>query len=539
MPGAVNIAASMTQSSRVSVANPPSQDPGDELSRARIEQRFRTNSKLIIVARVVTAGLSLVMIPVLVSRIGVTGYGTWEALLAFSSLSSLFQLTVSGTLVWRVSEAYGRGDTAEIRRVARLGAGACLALCALLWPVAWLLREPAVEFLRVAPETRHTASQVFPILTALILLGGLSETLEAIVSGCQRTGLVNVVAAVAQTLNYSVVIIVAILGGGLWSLVAGQAVGFAGRLVGAWLATRTSFGSVSLVPLLPQRGDLSLLRYSASLTVSSVASALRDQTDKIVLASMASPTWVAYYGMASRLAGLVLEVLRPLYSPLLTAAGVLKAIGDWDGVRDLYRRGMFIVSILTGTIVVVVAGLVDHLVVFWIGDSISEVRWLLWLLMSGMATAAILTGPGTAICRGCGQAGIEATYLAFNLVLNLALTISLVLIIGPIGTAVATGATWALSSLLFLFVLHRKLDLPVEASRRAANTALLAAATAGIVYWASSLMAVPAGRQDALTSLTLWSAAGMLLYFALLVSFRLISIRRLYGGLRSLLGGAG
>ena len=135
---------------------------GEGLSRARIEQRFLANSGLIIAARVVTACLSLATIPVLVSRLGVVGYGTWEALLALASLASVFQGAISGTLVWRVSEAYGRGDMVEIRRLARLGAGASWALFALLWPLAWFLREPVVHFLRVSIETRQLASEMTP-----------------------------------------------------------------------------------------------------------------------------------------------------------------------------------------------------------------------------------------------------------------------------------------------------------------------------------------------------------------------------------------
>ena len=509
----------------------------DRLSRARIEQQFRTNSGLIIATRLVTASLSLVVIPVLVSRLGVAGYGTWEALLALASLSSIFQFAISGTLVWRMSDAYGQGDVAEIRRAARLGAAAYLGLFLVLWPFAFLLREPAVVFLKVAPESRGIASAMFPALAAFVLLGGFSETLEAVVSGCQRTGLVNVVSAAAQILNYVVVIIVVVLGGGLWSLLAGQAVGFVARLAGASIAARVSFGAVSLVPLLPHKHDWALFRYSGWLTVSGVALSLRDQTDKIVLSSLASPAWVGYYGMAARLSGLVLEVLRPLYSPMLTAAGALWAMNDREGVRSLYSRGMLIVSILTGTVAVVVAGLVDRLVVLWIGEAISQVRVLLWLLITGTATAAILTGTGTAISRGCGQASIEATYLGVNLVLNLIFTIVLVLLIGPVGTAAATGLTWALSSILFLFVLHRKMELPVEASRQAAAAAVLAGVTAGFVYWISSRLGVPSGRQQAVISLLLLGTGSVLLYLGLLVSLRLVSVRRVYGGFRTLLSG--
>src|SRR6478736_6028911 len=101
------------------------------------------------------------MIPVLVSKLGMSGYGSWEALLALASLSSVFQFAISGTLVWRVSHAYGEGDTAEIRRAARLGAAAYLALFVLLWPLAFFLREPAVAFLKVPLASRATASLMF------------------------------------------------------------------------------------------------------------------------------------------------------------------------------------------------------------------------------------------------------------------------------------------------------------------------------------------------------------------------------------------
>jgi O-antigen/teichoic acid export membrane protein len=509
--------------------------PDDEhsASRARIERRFRVNSTLIIAARVVTACLSLLVIPVLVSRFGVAGYGTWEALLALATLTSLFQTAISGALVWNVSEAFGRGDNDLIRRLARVGAGASWTLFVLLWPLAWLLREPVVEFLRIPLETRGVAAQIFPIVAATVLLSGLCQTLEAIVSGCQRTGVVNVIAAIGQISNYAVVLGVIFLGGGLSSLAAGQIVGFLVRLGCSWFAARAAFGPVSLIPLVPGRRDWALARYSGLLTVGAIAAALREQTDKVILSSLASPAWVGYYGMAVRLSSLVMETISFFYVPMLTAVGALNALGDWQGVRRLYSRLMATVSTVTGLVLIVVAGLADQLVTLWLGYPIPEVTSLLWLLIAGTASAAILTGPGTAICRGCDRVGIETTYLTFNLVLNLVLTISLVLLIGPIGTAVATGSTWAVSSILFLIVLHRRLDLPADASQRAAATALLAAVIAGAAYWLSHLSGLPRARYDAFISLVLFGSVCGTAYLGLLVAFRLVSIDDAYGGFRS------
>lgn len=494
-------------------------------SRESIEKRFRTNSSLTVGARFATAALSLATIPVVVSRLGVGAFGTWESLFALASLAALFQVPISGTLLWRISEAYGRGDAVEIRRLVRVGACAAWAVFLLVWPLTWWFSDAAARFLRISPDIEQLVTRMFPIVAGLVLLNGFIEALEAVVSGCQRTGLVNVVGACAHALNYTAVIVLVLSGGGLWSLVVGQAIAFCVRFAGAWVASRSSFGAVSLLPQLPRRSDVTVARYAGLLMVGSLASALRDQTDKIVLASLASPTWVGYYGIAVRLSSLVMEIIRFVYLPILTAVGALNAMGDWEGVRNLYRRLMAVVSVVTGLIVVLVLGLANYIIIFWIGRPIPEVTLLLWWLMAGSASAAILTGPGSAICRGVGRVGVETTYLAVNLVLNLALTISLVLLIGPVGTAIATGATWAVSSIMFLFVLHARVDLPREASRRAAITALLATIVAGIVYGASTIVSLPAGRPEAFWHCVVLGTIGGAGYFGVLLAFRLVSMK--------------
>jgi len=506
----------------------------DGQSRRYIERRLVQNSGLIVAARIVTASLSLAAIPVVVARLGVSGYGAWESLVALASLASIFQAAISATLVWRVSAAFGAKDVGEILRTARVGATATLVLAAILWPGAWALRHVLVRFLQVPPEFQTTAAAAFPILAGIFLLSGLCDTLEAVVSGSQRSGLVNVVGAIGVAGNYTVVIVALTCGAGLWGLVAGQGVGFLVRLAGASAAARYAHGPVSLVPALPRRSDLAAARYSGLMLLGIVAQGLRDQTDKIVLAALASALWVGYYGIATRLASLVLEVSRFFYVPMLTAAGALNGAGDWLGVRQLYSRMMAVVSSLTGLVLVVTAGLAAHLVVLWMGKPIPEVLPLLWILITGSASAVMLTGPGTALCRGIGRVGIETTYLAFKLVSNLGLTIGLVLLIGARGTVVATGATWAVSSVLFVVVLHRQLDLPVRATWRAAGTALVAAAVTIAACGISQWFALPMTRREAILPLALLASASAAAYGAALFGLRLVSISTVRGGLRRL-----
>lgn len=505
------------------------------LSRAGIERGFLVNSQLIIASRLATAALSLLAVPVIVAHFGIEGYGSWEALVALASLTSMAQTAIAGTLVWRASSAYAIGDAAELRRTARVGAGLTSVLCLVVLPAAWLGRHAAIDFLGLAPELQPTAALMFPVVAAVLLLNGFCETLEAIVSGCQRAGLVNVIGAVAHCVNYSVVIGATTAGVGMWGLVAGLAAAFVIRLSGGWIASRAVFGPLSLLPVLPGRRDLAALRYSGVLTVSALAGALRDQTDKVVFASLASPTWVGYYGMAARLTSLVMEILRPLYLPLITATAALNSMGDWDGVRRLYRRSMAIVSLLTGAVVVAVAGLSDRLVTLWVGIPVPEVTPLVWLLIIGSAAAAILTGPGTAVSRGCGRPGLEAAYLTLNLLLNVVATVTLILLMGPTGTAAATGLTWAASSVFFIWLLHRRMDLPGAASWRGVGAAVLAGVVAAAAAAVSGIVPPAASRPDAVWSLLWLGPAAVATYLAAAVVTRLITPRDVAAGFRLLM----
>ena len=54
------------------------------------------------------------------------------------------------------------------------------------------------------------------------------------------------------------------------------------------------------------------------MLIGSVSAALRGSTDKIILASMASPVWAGQLlGIAARLANLVMEASNVFYAPLI------------------------------------------------------------------------------------------------------------------------------------------------------------------------------------------------------------------------------
>jgi O-antigen/teichoic acid export membrane protein len=448
------------------------------------------NSLLIVAARFIAAFAALFCVPFILSSLGMDGYGTWEAMTAFGAFIMILQTPISGTLLWKMSAAYGASDPDEARRLLRLGIGVTLTIFAVCTPIVWLVRYPIIQGFNVPAHLQEAAAELLVFLLGTMILGGINEALGALVSGHQRTGVVVLAQALATTVNYQVSIGALFLGYGLWSLWIGFASSFVLTLAILLALSVRCCGAISLWPVLPTRDDIaSMGRYAGLSLVGSFSTGLRIHVDKMILASFASPTWTGYYGIAFRLANLVMEASNFFYTPTLAAAGALHASRNSAGLVQLYSRMMAVVALVTGAVTVLVVSFHNWIMVLWLGRTLPEVPLILAMLITANTVAVVLTGPGTALCKGIGRVGIETTYVTANLVLKLMLMFVLIWWMGAMGTVVASVISWSLAAVFFVFIMHRNLDLPVTATYRAARS--LAAVSLTVVVAMASLHYVP------------------------------------------------
>jgi O-antigen/teichoic acid export membrane protein len=419
---------------------------------------------------VVSLAFSLVSIPFVIRTLGFQGYGTWEVLMAVAIITAIPQNVIGGTLLWKMSSAFGVGDVNEIIRLARLGVAATIGLSAIVLPPVWMLRGSLVHLLNISGQFQYAAEWILPCIVVLMLLGGINESLASVIGGCQSAGLLAVIQTMASILNASCVIGALLLGSGLWSLLIGFAVGFALTSIGFYVVASRICPGITLKPERPRTSDVrGVAKYASCFFLGTVSASLRTETDKIVLASFASPTWAGYYGIAARLAGLVVEAGNFFYVPTMAAVGAMYARNDRPGIWALYAKLMIVVPFAAGAVVVVVAGLPQHIMVLWIGRYVPEVYTILVILLCGYASAVILTGPGSCVCKAAGRIEIETAYVAVSLLLNLGLTIVLVASIGPFGTVIATAVSWTVGALIFTFLFHKRIDVGARHTLRAAR----------------------------------------------------------------------
>jgi O-antigen/teichoic acid export membrane protein len=313
-----------------------------------------------------------------------------------------------------------------------------------------------------------------------------------VIRGSQETGFVSVVLTLAGFLNAAVMLTGLFLGFGLWSLLAGYAVAALVTGAGNFLRASRLYGWFKVLPIVPSRADIrAMRRYFGFVSIGSFSVLLRGETDKLVLAGFASPAWVGVYAIASRMSSLVMESSNFFYYPTIAASGAMNGRGDWSGIRHLYKTMSAVFPVAAGLVSVLVLSLYDRLSVAWLGRSVSGLATLLFLVIAGNTIAVVLTGSGTSILKGVGKMETETTYVVVSLILNIVLTVTLVATIGAIGTVIASTVSWGIGAALFVWLMHRRFDFPLQGTWRS-----IAALLYIVVIVAAARFLIPAWGPD-------------------------------------------
>jgi O-antigen/teichoic acid export membrane protein len=511
--------------------------PGDTNVEVGSRRSLLINSTSILFARLVTTCVSLISVPIVLNKLGVVGYGTWESILALSLLSNVFQGMIIGTLLWKISQAHGARDNESIQVYVRIGIWFSLALFFIICPVMWAGRYFFVDLFQVPENLRDSAAVILPSVVGLMLLGCMNEVIGALLAGFQRAGLTTLIQAAASTLNNLIVILCLLAGLSLWSLLIGFATGLIASAVALYAAAKMTFKALRILPLIPKSSTLiGLAPYAGFMLLHSVSAALRDQTDKVVLSSIASPLWTGYFGIAARLAGVVPLISSFFYVPTIAAAGALSGRGDSKAIHRLYDDAMRMTSVSVGLFAVLIAGLHDRILMLWLGKAMPEVSLLLYLLLGGYAFAVIMTGAGTAICKGTGRVKMEATYIAAGFMMNIVLKFALVPLVGPIGTLAASTISWVLSAVFFVFLMHRGTDLPTSATMKGCKTVIICVVSVVLARLISSEFPPGEGRCSILLDSVLFGCLIGGLYCFLAVWLGILPLRKIIGQLLAYTG---
>jgi O-antigen/teichoic acid export membrane protein len=416
--------------------------------------------------RVWEAGISLVLTWYIVGRVDTSGWGLWSLVGAFVAYASLFDFGVASGFAKYIAEHTAKEDSEALS--ATITTGACFYLLfgivavAVGWPVIDLLMDSIV-----APRAA-AATGTAPDLEGLrfLLRGALAifvvntifAPFAALPVGLQRMGISNLLSAASSLVKCAATVLFLEAGYGVPGLLYASAAmalftGITGVALGFWLAPGLRIGPRHV----QWETFKTLFAFGWRAQVAKFANLINFQTDRLVIVWFyANLQWVGLYRLGEELAGKMRQLPALLVTALLPAASDLDARDRQDALRRLYlvsTKYMASISVPLTAYFCANAGVLMHA---WLGarPGLNMAAWTLRILAVGYL-ANLLPGPGVSIVLGKGRADVPMYAGIISTVANIALTLSLVFLVGFYGIPIGTTLGMFISTSWFFRVMHR------------------------------------------------------------------------------------
>jgi O-antigen/teichoic acid export membrane protein len=349
------------------------------------------------IARVVQVGASLITVPLTLKYLGNERFGLWMTISSVLAMAAFADFGVGNGVLNLVSEAFGKDDTAGVRRaissgfaiLSSIAAFLLLAFAAIYRLVNWS------DFFRVtSPQARLEAG---PALAVFATCFALNISLDVV----QRAQL-----GLQQAYRY-----------GLWQL-CGSVTGFIGVLGGIWLHVglpvlvvaiagapllATTLNAISFFgfvrsDLRPSRAFVArevisrIVRLGGLFFVLQLVIAISFSADNFIIARTLGAVNVPEYAIPQRIFALTGMLLATLIASLWPAYSEAIARGHIAWVRRTLRRSMLLVlsvsSVASSTLLLLAPWLLHR----WIGSQIHPP----FFLLLGLAVWSVLD-----CCRTC------------------------------------------------------------------------------------------------------------------------------------------
>jgi O-antigen/teichoic acid export membrane protein len=439
---------------------------------------------------------SLILAPIMLSRLGLAAFGVWAVTGALAQYFRLLDLGITNSLSRFVALYDAQGDRRAIEEL--VGVGIFAASCV------------GLAMFAAAALTAPLVSDVLGVLDAdemrLVLISSAGITLSylygaviaAVPIGLRRMGPPNVAAILGNSVNFVFSVVALAIS---TELVVYALANLAAAILGL-LAVAASLLWVWERPFARpptvHRGR-AVLSFGVKSQLVTLADLVNLQTDKLIIAAMLGPSVAGAYELANRAVQGALSFGTLTLSALIpTATADIVERGRQVIVEYFTRysvRSLSIALPLFGTLCVSA----PYLFVLWLGEVPHDADQIVVLLSFAFAIN-MTTGVPMTLSVSDGHPGLVAQTAVVLVVLNIALTAAAAPIFGLWGVLLGTVAAQFVASGIFLLRFRRRYSVRAAAFREAfvEPTAVAVLVAVPFALWYALGGPIPESRAPAL-----------------------------------------
>lgn len=399
---------------------------------------------------------SLASVPLLISALGVEGYGIVTIVSSIIGYFAILDINLSAGAIKYLAESDAAGDRERFSETFWFGMffygllgifGAIFIFFGANWLVLRFFDLPASvhESASLALRIGALGFALSQVQSYLIVI---PQSLQRYDRSAQSEALFGVIVNIAS-------VIAAMAGGGIPGVIAARV--FVSALNVVYLSIlihRMKLGMKFCWPRKEVRHALS--SFSAYAYLSKLASTMHQHGDKLVIGALAGPTALAFYAVPATLAGRILGLTYRISSVIYPKASALAASKQIDELRPIYidtiRYVTYINLMALG--IIVLAG--DEFLRHWVGEDFVAQGYPVLVLMTIALLVDSVTNVPSLVNDALGHPQVTGRFALARGIVGVSLVYLGVSHAGIMGAAIAHLIAACMLSALFMWFVHER-----------------------------------------------------------------------------------
>src|SRR5439155_3751263 len=197
-----------------------------------------TNTVFGVIARLAQAGTRLITVPIVITHLGLGGYGIWAIIMTAAAYMRFGSIGVKSAFQKYVAEATGNGNYERANQLLSTGTAVLLVIsCLGLVPISLWSRQLA-RAAGVPPQFSESAAHAISMLAVIMLLSNFGAAFEAIVMGGHRIDLARKFVTLFTIAEAVAIIFVLHFGFGLFAMATVMGVSEIGFVACCYVASK-------------------------------------------------------------------------------------------------------------------------------------------------------------------------------------------------------------------------------------------------------------------------------------------------------------
>jgi len=406
-------------------------------------------------AAIASYAASIVLAPVLLTRLGLDAFGLWAVTGAMVTYARALDLGVGRSLSRFVALYESEGNRRGVQECVGLGLLAVSALALLALALAVLAAPLVASLLDV-----DSASEMRIVLVSSVILGmsyAYSQVLAAVPIGMRQMVPPNIASSIGTLINLSFSLVVLALSTELTDYaLANAAAGVLSLIPYLFVLVRVWGRPYVAWPRMSRVREI--LGYGVKGQATWIADLVNMEADKIVIALLLGVNVAGAYEIGARIA-VALRALGVLtVSAIIPTATAEIVKRGKQVIPEFYRRYLKLSVGLSFPLFTLGCVTAPFALVAWLGDVPDQSTTVLYLLSIAYAIG-VSTGVGSTLAMAEGRPGLVAAYAVVSAALNIALSIALIPFFDLWGVLAGTVIAASVGSLLFVHAYNKLNDL--------------------------------------------------------------------------------